>query len=38
MKSAFSDDEIVDLSYCIAGWMGMGRVTHALGFDAVCAV
>jgi len=38
MKQEFSDDEIVDLSYCIAAWMGLGRVTHALGFDAVCAV
>ncbi len=38
MKNAFSDDEIVDLSYCIAAWMGLGRVTHALGFDSVCAV
>jgi alkylhydroperoxidase family enzyme len=38
MKNAFSDDEIVDLSYCVAAWMGLGRVTHALGFDSVCAV
>lgn len=38
MKREFSDDEIVDLSYCIAAWMGLGRVTHALGFDSVCAV
>jgi alkylhydroperoxidase family enzyme len=37
MKAAFSDEEIVDLSYCIAGWMGLGRVGHALGTDRVCA-
>ncbi|MET0988339.1 MAG: carboxymuconolactone decarboxylase family protein [Steroidobacteraceae bacterium] len=37
MKAAFSDDEIVDLSYCIAAWMGLGRVTHALGMDGVCS-
>jgi alkylhydroperoxidase family enzyme len=36
-KAAFSDDEIVDLSYSIAAWMGLGRVMHALGLDAVCA-
>jgi alkylhydroperoxidase family enzyme len=36
-KAAFSDDEIVDLSYSIAAWMANGRVLHALGLDAVCA-
>lgn len=36
-KAAFSDDEIVDLSYSIAAWMGVGRVMHALGLDTVCA-
>jgi alkylhydroperoxidase family enzyme len=38
MKREFSDEEIVDLSYCVAAWMGLGRVTHALGLDSVCAV
>jgi alkylhydroperoxidase family enzyme len=38
IKAVFSDEEIVDLSYCIAGWMGLGRVGHALGTDKVCAV
>lgn len=33
MKSTFSDDEIVDLSFCIASWIGLGRVIHALGLD-----
>lgn len=36
-KAVFSDDEIVDLSYNIASWMGFGRITHALGLDTVCA-
>lgn len=36
-KAHFSDDEIVDLSYCIACWMGLGRVAHVLGLDSVCA-
>jgi len=37
-KAAFSDDEIVDLSFCIACWMGIGRVAHVLGLDDVCAI
>lgn len=34
--AAFSDDEIVDLTLCIAAWMAMGRVTHVLQLDTVC--
>ncbi len=38
-KALFSDEEIVDLSYCIAGWMGLGRVSHVLGVDIdVCSI
>lgn len=37
-KALFSDDEIVDLSYCIAAWMGLGRMAHVLGLDTVCAM
>lgn len=33
IKAVFSDAEIVDLSYCIACWMGLGRIGHALGMD-----
>jgi alkylhydroperoxidase family enzyme len=36
-KAAFSDEEIVDLSFNIACWMGLGRVTHVLGMDGVCS-
>jgi hypothetical protein len=36
-KAVFSDEEIVDLAYCTACWMGLGRVTHALGMDNVCS-
>jgi hypothetical protein len=36
-KAVFSDNEIVDLTYSIAAWMGTGRALHALGLDAVCA-
>jgi len=39
IRAAFSDEEIVDLSYCIACWMGLGRVGHALGTDkVVCSI
>lgn len=37
-REAFSNEEIVDLSYCIACWMGLGRVAHALGIDGVCQI
>ena len=37
-KAAFSDAEIVDLSYSIASWIANGRVAHALGMDQVCDI
>ena len=37
-KGQFSDTEIVDLTYCIACWMGLGRMGHVLGLDGVCAI
>jgi len=38
LKEQFSDQEITDLTYCIAGWMGMGRVAHVLGLDQDCGI
>ena len=38
LKTSFSDMEITDLTYCIAGWMGMGRVAHVLGLDQNCSI
>ena len=38
LKAAFTDMEITDLTYCIAGWMGMGRVAHVLGLDNACSL
>lgn len=38
LKGALSDEQIVDLTYCCAGWIGFGRATHVLGVDAVCAL
>ena len=36
MHANFSDAEIMDLSHCVAAWMGLGRIAHVLGFDSVC--
>ncbi len=38
LKAALSDSEIVDLTYCAAGWIGFGRATHVLGIDAACTL
>jgi alkylhydroperoxidase family enzyme len=37
-RDSFRDEEIVDLSYCVACWMGLGRVAHVLGIDAACQI
>lgn len=37
-KAVYRDEELVDLSYCLACWIGLGRVTHALGIDGVCQI
>lgn len=36
-KAAFSDNEIVDLTYAVASWIGLGRAAHILGLDGACA-
>jgi hypothetical protein len=38
VKDVFTDAEITDLTYCIAGWMGMGRAAHVLGLDSNCTI
>ena len=38
LKAALSDAEIVDLTYCAAGWIGFGRATHVLGIDSACVL
>ncbi len=35
-KSAFSDEEIIELSMCIGSWIAFGRLNHVLGIDAAC--
>tara|TARA_B100000795_G_scaffold263241_1_gene242093 strand:- start:1049 stop:1189 length:141 start_codon:yes stop_codon:yes gene_type:complete len=37
VKEVCSNAEITDLTYCIAGWMGMGRVAHVLSLDSKCS-
>lgn len=38
MHACFTDDEIVELTFCIASWMGTGRVAHVLGTDTACEI
>lgn len=38
LKTALSDAEIVDLTYCCACWIGLGRAAHVLGLDIGCAI
>lgn len=38
VKEVCSNAEITDLTYCIAGWMGLGRVAHVLGLDSNCSI
>lgn len=38
LKANLTDAEIVDLTYCTASWIGLGRVAHILGMDTVCAL
>lgn len=35
-RAAFSDEELVDMTYSIGAWMANGRALHVLGLDAVC--
>jgi alkylhydroperoxidase family enzyme len=36
MKSAYTDEEIIELSMCIGSWIAFGRLNHVLGIDAAC--
>jgi len=37
-KTAFTDQEIADLTFCVAGLMGLGRIVHVLGIDNACMI
>ncbi|RJG01350.1 carboxymuconolactone decarboxylase family protein [Noviherbaspirillum sedimenti] len=36
-KAIFTDNELVDLSFCLAAWIGLGRAIHVLGLDNAAA-
>ncbi|HMT44357.1 MAG TPA: carboxymuconolactone decarboxylase family protein [Chakrabartia sp.] len=38
VKAHLTDAEIVDLAYCTACWIGLGRVAHVLGSDTACNI
>jgi alkylhydroperoxidase family enzyme len=38
LRSCFSDAEILDLTVCIAAFMGLGRLLRVLGLDETCQV
>jgi alkylhydroperoxidase family enzyme len=38
LRSRFSDAEILDLTVCIAAFMGLGRLLRVLGLDETCRV
>lgn len=38
MKAAYTSDEIVELTLCMAQWLGLGRLNQVLGIDVACAI
>jgi len=38
LREHFADDEILDLTICIADFLGFGRLTQVLKLDQSCAV
>ena len=38
LRAAFSDDEILDLTLCVAVYLGLGRTLAVLGVDQSCAI
>lgn len=38
MRSAFSDEEIVELSMCIGSWIAFGRLNRVFGIDEACTI
>jgi alkylhydroperoxidase family enzyme len=38
LRSAFSDEEILDLTLCVAVFLGLGRSLTVLGVDQSCAI
>jgi alkylhydroperoxidase family enzyme len=38
LRAVFADDEILDLTLCLAVFLGLGRTLEVLGVDQACAV
>jgi AhpD family alkylhydroperoxidase len=38
LRAAYGDDEILDLTLCIAVYLGLGRTLAVLGIDQACAI
>lgn len=38
LNAAYSEEEVVDLTYSITTWIATGRFVHVLGLDGACAV
>jgi alkylhydroperoxidase family enzyme len=38
LREAFADDEILDLTLCLAVYLGLGRTLEVLGVDQSCAL
>jgi alkylhydroperoxidase family enzyme len=38
MRGAYSSEEIVELTLCMAQWLGLGRLNQVLGVDVVCSI
>jgi alkylhydroperoxidase family enzyme len=38
LRAAFADAEILDLTICVAAFLGLGRLLRVLGVDPVCQV
>jgi alkylhydroperoxidase family enzyme len=38
LRAAYSDEEVLDLTVCIGGWLALGRTLHVLGLDDACKI
>ena len=38
LREHFTDEEILDLTLCVAVFLGLGRSLTVLGVDASCAI
>ena len=38
LRAAFTDAEVLDLTMCVAAYLGLGRALAVLGVDSCCAI